>query len=162
MIEKTILTFAAAACGGLIGFKLKIPAGTLIGSLIAVSLFNIFTGNAHIPGQFKIIAQIILGGIIGLSINMEALKGLKSLIIPGLILVSILFVFSVVSGLIIAKITGMDLYTALFSCSPGGLSEMSIIADSYGADISKVALIHLIRIMSVILFFPIIAAFFAK
>ncbi len=161
-MEKIILTFIVAACGGLAGYKLKIPAGPLIGSMLAVAVFNIFTGRAHIPVNFKIMAQIILGGVIGLSISMEALKGLKDLIVPGLILVATLFVFSVISGLVISRITGMDLYTALFSCSPGGLSEMTIIADSYGADISKVALIHLIRIMSVILFFPVIAAFFAK
>ena len=161
-MEKTLITLIIAAVGGLIGLKLKIPAGPLIGAIVAVAAYNIFTGNAKIPVNLKIIAQIILGGVIGLSINMEAVKGLKTVIVPGLILVAVLFVFSVIAGLIISRTTGMDLYTALFSCSPGGLSEMTIIADSYGADISKVVLVHLIRILSVILFFPIITVFLAK
>ena len=161
-MEKTLITLLIAAAGGLIGLKLKIPAGALIGAMIAVSAYNIYSGNAQIPGSLKIAAQIILGGIIGLSMNMEAVKGLKDLLVPALILVAVLFVFSVAAGFIIAKVTGVDLYTALFSCSPGGLSEMAVIADSYGADISKVVLVHLIRIMSVILFFPLITAFFAK
>ena len=161
-MEKTLITLIIASAGGLIGLKLKIPAGAMIGAMVAVSAYNIYSGNAYIPGQLKIAAQIILGGIIGLSINMEAVKGLKAVIVPGLILVAVLFVFSLISGLIIAKVTGMDLYTALFSCSPGGLTEMTIIADSYGADLSKVVLVHLIRILSVILFFPIVIVFFAK
>ncbi len=161
-MDKVFITMIAAGIGGFIGIRLKIPAGALIGAIVAVAAYNIFTGNAKIPGGFKIVAQIILGGVIGLSINMEAVKGLKTVIIPGLILVAVLFVFSVIAGLIISKTTGIDLYTALFSCSPGGLSEMAIIADSYGADLSKVILVHLIRILSVILFFPIIAVFFAR
>ncbi len=161
-MEKVFITLITAGAGGLIGLKLKIPAGALIGAMVAVSVFNIFSGNARIPSELKFIAQVILGGIIGMSINMEAVKGLKTVIVPGLILVAVLFVFSVIAGLIIAKTTGIDLYTALFSCSPGGLSEMTIIADSYGADLSKVVLIHIIRIMSVILFFPVITAFLAK
>ena len=161
-MEKTLITLIIAAAGGLIGLKLKIPAGALIGAIVAVAAYNIFTGKAGIPVNLKIAAQIILGGVIGLSINMEAVRGLKTVIVPGLILVAVLFVFSIIAGFIISKTTGMDLYTALFSCSPGGLSEMSIIADSYGADISKVVLVHLIRILSVILFFPIITVFLAK
>ena len=161
-MEKTLITLIIAGIGGLIGLKLKIPAGALIGAMAAVSAFNIISGNSHIPINLKIAAQIILGGIIGLNINMEAVRGLKTVIVPGLILVAVLFVFSLIAGIIISKTTGVDLVTALFSCSPGGLSEMTIIADSYGADVSKVVLIHLIRILSVILFFPIVITFFAK
>ena len=161
-MEKTLITLIIAAAGGLLGLKLKIPAGALIGAIVAVSAYNIYSGNAHIPVSLKITAQIILGGIIGLSINMEAVKGLRSVLVPAAILVAVLFIFSVIAGLIISKVTGMDLYTALFSCSPGGLSEMAIIADSYGADIPKVVLVHLIRVLRVVLFFPLIIVFFAK
>ena len=161
-LEKIILTFVIASAGGLTGYKLGIPAGTFMGAMAAVALFNILTGNAVIPAQLKILAQIILGGIIGTGLSMAVLRGFRTLIIPVAIFVTLLFVFSIFSAFILSKITGMDFVTALFSCSPGGLSEMTIIADSYNANVPYVAIIHLSRILSVVIFYPVIARLFIR
>ena len=161
-MEKIIITFALAAAGGLAGNRLGLPAGTLMGAMLAVAVYNIITGSAVIPPQMKIFAQIILGGIIGTGLNLEVLKGFKEVLLPVMVFVTLLFAFSIISALIISKITGMDIITALFSCSPGGLSEMTIIAYSYNANVPVVALIHLSRIVSVVLFYPFLAKLFIR
>ncbi len=161
-MEKIIITFILAFAGGLLGYKIGLPAGAFIGAMIFVSAYNIITDSAAIPVQFKIAAQIVLGAVIGTGLSINVLKGFKELIIPVLIFVTLLFIFSIVSALIISKITHMDIATAFFSCSPGGLSEMTIIADSYKANVPVVALIHLSRIISVVLFYPFIAKIFIK
>ena len=161
-VEKIIITLAIASAGGFTGYKLGLPAGTFMGAMAAGALYNIFTGNASIPPQMKVFAQILLGGIIGTGLSMPVLKGFRELIIPVAIFVALLFLFSIVSALIIAKVTGMDLVTALFSCSPGGLSEMTIVADFYKGHMPTVAIIHLSRILSVVVFYPVIAKIFIK
>jgi len=161
-LEKIIITCFVAAAGGLAGYKLGLPAGTFMGAMTAVAAYNIITGNAVIPSQLKILAQIILGGIIGTGLSMTVLRGFRELIIPVAIFVSLLFVFSLFSALVLTKFTDLDLVTALFSCSPGGLTEMTIIADSYKAHVPTVAIIHLSRILSVVIFYPVIARFFIK
>jgi len=159
---KIFYTLLVATAGGLIGLKLKIPAGTLIGAMIAVAIFNISTNHGTVPNQLKIGAQIIVGGVIGLNFSMEMVRNLKTMIILALILVVGLTTFSLILGFVIHKVTGMDLLTALFSCSPGGLADMSIISEAYGAETAKVVIMHSLRLMTVVTIFPLIFNYLAK
>lgn len=61
-----------------------------------------------------------------------------------------------VAAAIVAKTTGMDIVTALFSCAPGGLTDMSLIAEEMGAHSLKVAGIHTIRLVAIVALYPII------
>jgi membrane AbrB-like protein len=151
-----IITLIIAGIGGFIGIKLKIPAGALIGAMISVALTNIFYGKGEIPANFRLIAQIIVGGMIGLNFSKESVCGLKNLIGPALIMVVGLLVSCIILGLLIWKLTGLNLITALFSSAPGGLTDMALISEAYGADISKVALLHLVRLISLITVLPVI------
>ena len=161
-MEKIIITLLLATAGGLTGYKIGFPAGAFIGAMIFVTVYNIITNNAVVPLPLKIASQIILGAAIGTGLTINILKGFRQLIIPIVIFITLLFIFSIISAFIISKFTNMDLVTAFFSCCPGGLTEMTIIADSYKANVPIVALIHLSRILSVILFYPIIVKIFVK
>lgn len=161
-MEKIIYTLAAAAVGSYIGLKLKMPAGALIGAMIAVAIFNIQTGKGEIPNQFRLAAQIVVGAMIGLNFTMDTVTGLKNLIAPALLLVIGLTAFSLFLGFLISKLTGLDPVTALFSCAPGGLTDMTLISEAYSADTPKVALLHLVRLLTVITVMPLVIGWFAK
>ncbi len=161
-MDKIIYTLLVAGIGGIIGIKLKIPAGALIGAMISVAIYNIVTGKGDIPINMKILAQIVVGGMIGLNFKMETLYELKNLIVPALILVFGLTFFSICLGFIISKFTGLDLVTALFSTSPGGITDMTLIANEYGAETPKVALMHLMRLITVITVLPIVINLLAR
>lgn len=161
-MDKIIYTLLIAGAGGYIGIKLKIPAGALIGAMVFVAIYNIYTGQGEIPKNFKLAAQILVGGMIGLNFTMETIKGLKELIIPALMLVIGLTLFSISLGFVISKLTGLDLVTALFSCSPGGLTDMTLISEAYGAQTYKVALLHLIRLITVITVLPLVIKLFSQ
>lgn len=149
-----ILTLIVAIVGGLLGLKLKIPAGALIGAMVAVAIMKIGTGRGDIPYSYKLLAQIVVGGMLGLNFTMETVKGLKKLIIPAMVVVIGLTLFSIILGFVLSRLTGMDLTTALFSVSPGGLTDMTLISGEYGADTSTVALLHLMRLVTVISVLP--------
>lgn len=161
-MEKMFYTLLIASIGGLIGLKLKIPAGTLIGSMIFVAVFNISTGNGEISRYIKIMAQIALGAVIGLNFTMDAIIGLKKLIVPAFILIISLMVFCVGLGILISKLSGLDLKTALFSCAPGGLTDMAIIAEAYGAIVPSVVLFHLMRVITVIIILPFVIKYLSN
>lgn len=153
-MEKIIVTIIIGAIGGLIGVKLKIPAGAMIGSMLFVAVYNIYTAKGYIPPNFKILAQILVGGIIGLNFTMDTIKGLKELILPALLLSFGLIIAGLTLGIVIHKITGLDINTALFSSSPGGLTDMTLISDSFGADSPKVAILQLVRLIMVLSVMP--------
>ncbi|HYE80711.1 MAG TPA: AbrB family transcriptional regulator [Clostridia bacterium] len=161
-MDRIIYTLIIAGLGGYTGIKLKLPAGALIGSMFSVAFYNMSTGNGYIPIYFKLIAQIIVGGVIGLSFDKATVKSLKALALPAVILAMGLLAYNLLLGYIISGLTGLDLTTALFSCAPGGVTDMTLISEAYGADTPKVALLHLVRLISVISLFPLLIARFAK
>lgn len=151
---RIFVTLLVAFIGGSIGIKLKIPAGALIGSMLLVAVFNIVSGYGELPISFKLVAQMVVGGMIGLSFTKESFVNMKNFIVPAFIMVLGLIFVSVLLGLIIYKFTDIDLVTALFAAAPGGMSDMAIISGEYGADQSIVVTMHLIRMITVILLLP--------
>lgn len=153
-MQKIVLTLIMGLVGGFLGIKLKIPAGAMIGSMIFVGGYNVLTNGAHMPTNFKLIAQIVIGCTVGLNFTMDSVLGLKKIIIPSIILVIGLTTLSIILGYIIHKATGIDLPTALFSAAPGGLTDMTIMSESFGAQTHIVALLHLIRLTTVLIVLP--------
>lgn len=155
-MERIFVTLLIACIGGIIGIKLKIPAGAMIGAMIAVAAYHIWSGKGELPINFKIAAQIIVGGMLGLNFSMDTLHGLKDMALPAIVMLLGLMLLSVVLGIVVAKTTGLDLITALFSSAPGGITEMTLASEAYGADTPKVALLHLMRLISVITVLPLV------
>ncbi|MDA3950902.1 MAG: AbrB family transcriptional regulator [Spirochaeta sp.] len=149
-----LLTLLVAVGGGVIGIRTRVPAGALVGAMVAVAVFNITWQNGQMPSWTKYVAQILIGAIVGLRIRPEFLGELKQLVVPALILAVGMMAWAVVLGILIHKISGIDIVTALFSTSPGGLSDMTIIAQAAGADTPKVVILHLTRLVTVIAVFP--------
>lgn len=161
-MEKVIYTLVVGTIGGYFGIKFKIPAGAMIGAMTFVAIYNIFTSAGQVPDNFKIVAQIVIGSMIGLNFTMDSVSGLKNLIIPSIVLVLGLTALSIILGFIIHKVTGLDLPTALFSSAPGGITDMVIMSESFGAKTHIVALLHLIRLTTVLTILPIVIKFFTS
>lgn len=155
-IGKLLGTLLVAFIGGWAGIRFRVPAGAMIGSLVAVAIYNYFSQMGYMPANLKIIGQIIIGGTIGMNFNKSSLAEMKQVFLPAIASVFILLTVGMVAGYILHKVTGIDLVTALLGTSPGGLTDMSILAASYEADTIIVSSIHLIRLFSVIFLMPII------
>ncbi len=159
-MDKLIVTLLVATAGGLLCHQLKIPAGALIGSMVAVALLNIFFSRGFVPKNFQIVVQILAGAMIGTRITKSTILELKTIVVPAIIIVIGVVVINFTIGLLIAKFSKMDLATALFASAPGGQTEMTIAAEAMGADTPKVAVLQLLRLISVVTFLPILLKIF--
>lgn len=157
-----VLTLLVGLIGAKIALKNKIPAGAMIGSLFAVAIFNVLTNKADLPQSYKIITQISTGTFIGAKITAQDVKGLKKIFIPSLIMVILMAFFNFGMGYFIYKTTNIDIVTALFATSPGGIADMTIIAYDFGAESSKVALLQMIRLISVVGIIPTLIKILSK
>lgn len=151
-----IITILVGIIGMIIALYFKVPAGAMIGALASVGIYNIFTDAAFLPSNFKILTQIATGIFIGAKISKKDILGLKTVFIPGIIVVIVMGIFNFFMGYFITKTTQIDIVTALFATAPGGITDMSIIAYDFGAEASIVALLQLIRLISVVTLIPII------
>jgi uncharacterized membrane protein AbrB (regulator of aidB expression) len=60
------------------------------------------------------------------------------------------------TALVVTHLTGIELHQTFLAFSPGGLPEMSLLALALHADIAYVATIHIVRILMVITFAPLV------
>jgi membrane AbrB-like protein len=153
------LTIIVGFLGGYIAFKLKVPAGPMVGALIATAFFNIMTGRAFLPQDVKIVTQIAAGAFIGAGVSRKDVLDLRYVIKPAAIMVLSMIVLNLLMGYIMHKVSGIDLITCLFASAPAGIVDMSLISSDLGADTSKVAILHMVRLLFVLSIFPFIVKY---
>lgn len=152
----TIITCVIGFVGAFIGKKLKIPAGILIGAIVSVAIINLTVGVAPIPLSMRMMTQIITGAFIGAGLTNASIRRMRYLIKPASTIVISLLSINLFLGLTLYHFTSMDLCTALFATTPGGLSEMLIISEDMGANTPLVSVFQLSRMIITVCTFPIL------
>ncbi|KJS18667.1 MAG: hypothetical protein VR72_21950 [Clostridiaceae bacterium BRH_c20a] len=140
----------------LVSAWIKIPAGRLIGPILVVAALNIIGFNIKAPTYLVVICSIIFGVFIGLKFNRKTLEQLRSVIIPGTILVGWYILITFVYGWVLLNTSLLDKYTAFLSVLPGGIAEVSVLALSYNADISQIVSFQLARLLTIIMIVPVL------
>ena len=147
MTVRLLLTLLVGTLGGYIFFKLKVPAGMLVGAIFAVSALSVATPYALMPASAKVAAQIITGAYIGSTISKSDILHLPRIIGPYLTLMAGFFILNILSGFLIYLVSPMDLLTSLLCAMPGGISDTPLIAMDMGADAAKVAVLQFVRLV---------------
>lgn len=150
----TLLTLAACAAAGLLLYRKHVPAGMLIGAVIASAVLTAGFHLGGVPPVSKHIAQVVAGVFIGCSATRDDFRQLRTFSRPVILITcSLLLVNVTVGGLL--YLTGYsDLLSCLICAVPGGISDVTLIAVDFGADASKVLLIHFCRLVVGVAVFP--------
>ncbi len=149
-----LLTLLIASAGGFIGYKLKLPAGTMLGAMALVIAFNLMTDRAFLPSNSRVVLQIMAGAVLGAGISKRDVFMLRHVIKPSIILITSMIFINLVFGYLMHRFGGLDLKTAFFATAPGGLTDMSLIADEIGADMIQVSSLQLFRILFIFAILP--------
>jgi len=143
----------ALACGGL-GKWLGVPGGAIAFSMMGCALCNIRFERGFMPLRLRQFVQVFAGALIGCTVGREEFIQMFRLF-PVVVLAIVSFlVLDFAAAWAINRWTDMDLISALFSSAPGGLTDMTLIAEDMGADSVTVAGMHMIRLVSVIALYP--------
>ena len=149
-----LLTLVCALAVGYLLDRVHMPGGMMVGAVIGACALGVATGQACMPGPAKTISQIIAGAFIGSGIKREDLREMRAILKPALILLSCLLVVNILAGLGVAATSGLDLMTAMMCCTPGGISDIPMIAADMGADPSVVVVMQFVRLILGIGVFP--------
>lgn len=160
--KSLLLTVLSGIVGGLILNLWNVPAGGLVGSVLACSLFNIITGKGYVPGGIRFPIQVGVGTIIGAQMTKNSLLSFRALVIPILIMLVGLLIFTFVFAILMTNSTNLDFSTCLLSLTPGGIQETSLLADDLGCDTATVIVMHTIRLVVVICIFPTLLSLFVR
>jgi len=151
-----VLTLALSAALGYALYRGHVPAGMLIGAVIASAVLTAVFRAGAMPGPAKHIAQVIAGTYIGCSAKREDLRRLRSFCKPVAVITCSLLLVNVVIGFLLFFAGYSDLLTCLVCAVPGGISDVTLIAVDFGADASKVLVVHFCRLVVGVVLFPIV------
>lgn len=153
-IPLAVGTVAVAAVGGGLGRAAGIPAGILVGSMLAVIAMNLSYGRAYLPMPLKRAAQILSGAYIGCTLTRESILRLSQLILPAVIILAVYIPISLICGRINARLFHRDLRESMLSATPGGASDMALIAADLGVESADLMVTQVLRMVSVVVIFP--------
>lgn len=152
---RLMLVFVVGAAGGILAMRKKVPAGAMIGAMLSVALLSVCIGDLYYPPDFRVLVQTLSGTVIGAGFSREDVVQLRSMAKPAVLLSVILMGFTLLFALLVSKVNDqINLMTALFSCAPGGVSDMALISVDFGANPEIVSILQLVRFVFVLSFFP--------
>lgn len=168
MILSNLLLLIFASLGGYILSLTGLSIGWLLGSL-SITGFLAYSEPVWMqrlekqPQQKKVllsfqhIGQCIIGIELGQKLTTDILVTFQQhwLIIITMIVSSI--ALALCSGLILWRFTKVDLFTSLFSATPGGLSVMPTLASEIGANTAAVSIVQTIRVFLVLGTIPLLS-----
>jgi membrane AbrB-like protein len=146
-----IVTILAALVGAALFEALGVPAGALIGAMVAVAAVNLLGMDAaELPRVVQFLAFTTLGWLIGSGITSEVVRSLARNAGPIVALVVALLAFGGLLAYLAVRAGILDPATAFLATSPGGLSQMAAIGSAVGANAGFVVTVHLVRVVTVI------------
>lgn len=155
--SNVMIYLVCAFFGGFIGYKTRIPAGTLIFSLAAVASVRLLrVDGGSLPGSMNFVSQTLVGLVIGAQFNQKALQVISRMWVYMIVSVFVLVVAGMIYAIILVKMNHINLPTAYLSTSPGALSAMVFLAFDQGANVPLVAIFHITRVFFILLTGPIV------
>lgn len=130
--------------------QFHIPAGLLLGPMLAAILLAGFEKQVDVPPIVSLLAQAVIGCMIANSIPADILRELMldwHLLAAGVSLRSSPAACAL--GWLLARLKVLPGSTAIWGSFPGAASAMTIMAGAYGADMRLVAFMQYLRVVCV-------------
>ena len=93
---------------------------------------------------------------LGAKVTLSDVIALKDLILPIILIIVGFCLMNVLVGFFLYKTTKFSLSTSLLSASPGGMSDISLMAEDLGANAPQVASMQFLRAIFIVGVYPII------
>lgn len=153
----TVTVLAVGGLGGLLGSRLRIPGGSMLGAMGAVGALQLWAASPFsISPQWGTLGQLLVGAVIGSTLDRRMIRSFRSVLVPGLFAVATTVLSGMLIGVTFALLGLVDPLVALFGTAPGGFAEMTAAAISLGASGPLVASMHLVRVIAVLVLLPLL------
>lgn len=148
---------AVGTLGGYLGTKLKIPAGALIGSLLAVICFKLISRvDWNVPRTFTFVLQVFIGIMVGASFQPGMLKVMGRVFFPVITSTLLLVGTGLLLSMVFTRMGLLDMGTAYLATSPGAMSALLVVSLDSGKNAAVITCFHFFRVVFIILTMPLI------
>lgn len=152
------LALAVSLVGVWAGREFDIPGGAFTGAMLLTGAVNLWLGSLRdAPRWLQTAARALLGTSIGASISNDTLQAIARSLAPVSLMIVAVTMLGIVAAWPISRYTRMRLPTALCGAAPGALPVMVALSEDLGGEAPVVATMHLIRLISILVFVPSLA-----
>lgn len=144
-----VLLLALSAAFVALLAALRLPAALLLGPMAAGIVVATWDGTLRIPAQPFYVAQAVIGCLIARSLPLSIFAEMRHdgfLFAAAVVLV---IVAGTGLGWLLARWQVLPGTTAIWGSSPGAATAMTLMAESYGADVRLVAFMQYVRVVFV-------------
>ncbi|MDE2362433.1 MAG: AbrB family transcriptional regulator [Hyphomicrobiales bacterium] len=154
-----LLTIAGAAAGGALVNALGVPAGWLSGGMIATALMAALRIAEPLSTPFRWAAMAFSGVAIGSAVTPAMMKSVAAYPASIALMACAVIASTWACSVILSHVRGWSRATAFFASVPGALSYVfSIAAEMEDVDLSRVAIVQVLRVFLLMGFVPLVVA----
>jgi len=151
-------TVVYAALGAWALTVLHLPAGGLLGAMLAVAAASLVGRPTGAPHLLQSLLFMVMGSAVGAAATPSALGSiLRWPLSFAILIVSTLAMYAAGYG-VFRRAAGWDRTTALYAAAPGALSAVMVMAQGEGAVMSKVATAQVLRLAAITCASPLLLA----
>ena len=152
------LLLLCAGLGLLLGKRLRLPAGHLVGPLVLSGLAHA-GGLVHSapPDALAAAAQVVVGCAVGARFVAIAPRRVLRVLGASVLSTALALGIACACAWALAAATGVGWHAVMLGFAPGGLSEMTLIALALGIEPAFVAVHHVVRISLLVIGAPLVA-----
>ena len=157
-IADGLILLGCAMIGLYVARWMKLPAPAFLGPMALSALAHAtgWTTNAP-PLELIAIAQIVVGASIGSRFAGQTWQSARKTILLATVTTSLMIMAASLIGLGMAGFLGHPMEALMLALSPGGLTEMALIALTIGINTAYVSTLHILRILFVLMAAPLVA-----
>jgi membrane AbrB-like protein len=147
----------AMLIGGIGGFAfhlLRMPLAWMMGAAVFCTIAAMAGAPVGVNNRVRQVMMVILGVLLGSGFSPQMLEHVPKWAMTMVVLVAMSVASAASVWWLLRRRGGYDARTAYFAAMPGGLNEMVMLGSVYGANERTIALMHAVRILTVVTAIP--------
>lgn len=153
-ILNALLAAAIAFIGGGAFYLLELPLPWTLGSITASAIAAFAGAKWVLPMPVRELARPVTGLMAGSAFTASVVASLAQWW-PALVIVLVYTLITVFLGwFYFQRVAGWNRPTAIFSAAPGGMSELTMLGSTLGAEVRTLALAHATRVLILVFSVP--------
>jgi len=152
--RRFLLALVVGTAGGTLFAFAHMPLAWMMGAMLATTAAALAGARMHVPNRVRAVFVTILGVLLGSAFTPDLMNQVPRFATGLAVQVAFMAVGTVCAYYIYRRFGGYDRVSSFFSATPGGMSEMTLLAESMGGDPRIVSLNHTLRILIVVTLIP--------
>lgn len=160
----TVFLIGAVVVGTVLARSIRVPAPATLGPLAVAGVCELlgWPVDISVPSVLLPLAFIVIGWQAGLSFTVASLRAIGRIFPWAALLVFTIGVICALLGLALSAITGVSMSTGYLATTPGGLAAVLAVSATTGSDVTFVACVQVIRLVSMLVAAPLAASAYTK